>query len=124
MSQVLKIQEFEVWVHLGCSIEEQKMTQPVHFSLDIYLNSPILGATTDNLEDTIDYVRLTEIMKTQASKKNYKLIEHLGLETLNQLCAYLKSKNTFGKLVLSTKKIRVPVENLKNGVVFVCETQL
>lgn len=124
MQHSLRIQEFEVWVHLGCSEEEQKFTQPVHFTIELQMNAPILGAKTDKLSDAIDYVQLTEIIKKQAEAKNYKLVEHLGSEALNQLATYLKSKKIQAKLSLQTKKIRVPVENLKNGVVFTCETQL
>lgn len=123
-SQKLKIQDFEVWVHLGCSTEEQKHAQPVHMTLEINFKNPILGCQTDHLDDTIDYVKMTSIMKMIATEKPYQLIEHLSHQCLLGLLEYLKSKNVKATIQLSVQKIRVPVDNLRNGVVFTCEANL
>lgn len=118
------MQDFEVWVNLGCDTEEQKFTQPVHFNLEIDFTSPVLGCQTDNLEDTIDYVKITSILKMISTEKNFSLIEHLNHRAFSGVVEYLKSKNVNAEVKLSVKKIRVPVDNLRNGVVFSCETKL
>ena len=124
MKQILKINSFEVWVHLGCDIEEQKYSQPVEFTFKIEFLKNLNGCETDNLKDAIDYVRLTQIMKTVASAKNYKLIEHLNYEVLTKLVADIKTKDVSGVVELTIKKIRVPVDNLRNGVEFTCQQTL
>ena len=124
MKQKMQVQDFEVWVHLGCSTEEQKFTQPVHFNLEINFTNPVLGCQTDNLIDTVDYVKITSILKMIATEKAFSLIEHLNYRAFSGVVEYLKSKNVGGEVRLSVKKIRVPVENLRNGVVFSCETTL
>lgn len=124
MKQTLKIKDFEVWVHLGCAIEEQKHSQPVQFTLNIEFAKNLNGFKTDSLHDAVDYVRLTEIMKTVATVKNYKLIEHLNYEVFTALIADIKTKDVSGEIELTIRKIRVPVENLRSGVEFTCQQTL
>lgn len=124
MNQVMKIQDFEVWVHLGCTEEEKKFAQPVHFNLKINFENAVLGCQTDKLEDALDYVKLTTIIKMISTEKSFNLVEHLNYQAFAGVTEYLKSKNIKAEVKLSVKKIRVPVENLRNGVVFSCETSL
>ncbi len=90
LKQTLRINKFEVWVHLGCSIEERKHTQPVHFTLEIKFLKNLSGSETDQLTDAIDYVELAECIKTVALIKPYHLIEHLNQEIFNALIFILK----------------------------------
>lgn len=122
--QTLRINQFEVWVHLGCSAEEQKHTQPVHFTLEIKFLKNLPGSQTDLLVDAVDYVELTESMKSVALAKHYRLIEHLNQEVFNALINVLKKKKFTAEIELTIKKIRVPVENLTNGVEFTCQQML
>ncbi|MEQ1723807.1 MAG: dihydroneopterin aldolase [Pseudobdellovibrio sp.] len=124
MKQKMLIQDYEVWVNLGCSTEEQKHAQPVHFNLEINFDSPVLGCKTDNLNDAIDYVKVTSILKMISTEKPFQLVEHLNYQAFSGVIEYLKAKELKGEIKLSVKKIRVPVENLKNGVVFSCEIKL
>lgn len=124
MKQKMFVQDFEVWVHLGCDAEEQKFTQPVHFTIEIEFTNPVLGCQTDKLEDAIDYVKITSILKMISTEKNYSLIEHLNHRAFSGVVEYLKSKQVSAEVKISVKKIRVPVDNLRNGVVFLCETKL
>jgi 7,8-dihydroneopterin aldolase/epimerase/oxygenase len=124
MKQKMLIQDYEVWVNLGCSAEEQKHTQPVHFNLEINFDKPVLGCTSDHLNDAIDYVKVTSILKVISTEKPFHLIEHLNHQAFSGVIEYLKTKDLKGEVRLSVKKIRVPVENLNNGVVFSCEIKL
>ena len=120
----MTIQDFEVWVHLGCSSEEQKYMQPVHYNFEINFANPVLGCRSDQLEDAVDYIKIANILKTISTEKNFRLIEHLNHQAFNAVLEYLKSKNLKAEVKLSVKKIRVPIENLRNGVVFSCEAEL
>ena len=124
MKHRMCVQDFEVWVHLGCSQEEQEYSQPVHYNLEIIFDNQVLGCQTDKLEDAVDYVKIAKILKDISTEKKYHLIEHLNHANLMGLIEYLKSKNVKGDIKLSVKKIKVPVENLRSGVVFLCEAKL
>ena len=118
--QFLKMQDYEVWVHLGCTKEEQRFTQPVHFSLDIKFHKNLDAVNTDQLKDAVDYVTLAAHIKEVAEKKPYHLVEHLCYEVTLKLSDFLKGQLIQGELAVHVHKLRVPVENLRNGVIFTC----
>ena len=120
MKHLLQIQDYEIWVNLGCLADEQANKQPVHVSLILEFTALVKGAASDELQDTTDYVFLTKMIAEVASAKPYKLIEHLNDSIMNAILHDLRSTYFKGKVRLSVKKIRVPVENLRNGVVFEC----
>lgn len=124
MQQILRLQDYEVSVNLGCSEEEQKYLQPVRFNLEIEFSAEVPGAVSDKLEQAVDYSALTEIIKRISKNKAYHLIEHLNLLVFEELLKYLRQQSISGKVTLSVRKIQVPIENLKNGAVFVCSEQL
>ena len=124
MKHTLRVEDFEVWVSLGCLPDEQAYKQPVHVTLNLEYSDLVKAAASDELQDATDYVRLTKIISTAAGAKSYKLIEHMNDSILNALLHELKAHYFKGKIQLSVKKIRVPVENLRSGVVFTCETDL
>ncbi|MBC7742847.1 MAG: dihydroneopterin aldolase [Bdellovibrionaceae bacterium] len=124
IKQTLRIQDYEVWVHLGCTADEQAFTQPVHFTVELHFNQNVLGGQTDQLTDAIDYVELMALIKAQAMKGPFHLIERLNELVFNNLYQFLKLQKVTGTLKVEIKKIRVPVENLRNGVVFKCEATL
>ncbi len=124
IKQTLKIKDHQVWTHLGCTTEEQKFTQPVSFTVEIKLHKNLEGANSDQLQDTIDYVMLTDAIKKVAEVKAYHLIEHLCFEVSLKLADILKQIWIQGTLIVQVHKLRVPVENLMGGVVFTCETIL
>lgn len=124
MQQKMSIQDYEVWVNLGCSDEEKTHKQPILFNLEIFFSQDLPACKTDQLEDAVDYVKLTSILKVIATSKSFNLIEHLNLLAFNGVVEYLKSKDIKGDVKLSIKKVRVPVDYLRNGVVFSCETSL
>ena len=78
----MKIENFEAYVSLGCSKEEQSFTQPVHISVYIIFSTKISAEQTDQLVDAIDYVQICEKLNSAATKKSYHLIEHLSFECL------------------------------------------
>lgn len=118
------IQDFEVAVHLGCSPEEQKYLQPVRFSFEIKFQGEVKAMQTDSLNDAVDYTFLTALMKSEAKKKNYHLIEHLNQEVMGVLTQHLQSLALKADLSLTVHKVRVPIESLKNGVLFTCEASI
>ncbi len=121
MRQTLKINNFEVWVNLGCAVDEQVNLQPVHFSLEIKFLKNLSGFCTDKLTDVIDYVTLTEIIKQTATSKSFHLIEHMNYLVFEKLIYSLKQQQTFADVILTIRKLQVPVESLKDGVEFTCQ---
>lgn len=121
---MMKINDYEVWVRLGCSQEEQSFKQPVHFNLEIEFHSNVLGETSDQLTDAIDYVAVTDLLKLSAESKSYHLIEAMCFDATEKISTYLRKNNITGQLKLSLLKLRPPVPNLNSGVTWTCQRQL
>ena len=120
----MKINEYEVWVSLGCSTEEQSMKQPVLFSVQFEFTSNQSCEKSDQLTDAIDYVAVTDILKKSAESKSYHLIEHMCFEATEKVFEHLNSKSVKGVLKVELLKLRPPVPNLKAGVSWLCQRQL
>lgn len=121
---VMKINDYEVWVSLGCSKEEQSFKQPVLFNIEIEFHSAVQGETTDQLSDAIDYVAVTDLLKLSAESKSYQLIESMCYEATEKLSAYLKQHHVVGRFKLSVLKLRPPVPHLNSGVSWTCQRHL
>ena len=124
MYQKMKIRNYEVWVSLGCLKEEQAYLQPVHFNITIEFNHALKGCVTDRIEDAIDYVSLTEIIKNISQEKSYHLIEHLCFMVHQHIDTYLKKCKISCKYTTEAIKLRPPVQSLQNGVEFSCSSEL
>ncbi len=123
-ASIMNIHDYEVWVSLGCSAEEQSFKQPVHFNVQIEFASKVRGETTDQLTDAVDYVMLTDILKKSAESKSYQLIESMCSEATEKVSDYLVSKKIKCTLKITLLKLRAPVINLKTGVSWTCQRQL
>ncbi len=124
MQQMMKINQYEVWISLGCSTAEKALPQPVHFDLTLHFQENIKGCSTDQLSDTVDYISLTNIIKKISLQKSYHLIEHLCFSVHEALVQDLKNKSVRCDLTTSLKKVRPPVESLQSGVEFSCHSKV
>lgn len=120
----MKIKNFEVWVSLGCTKEEQSLTQPVLFNIEILFTSKVLAETTDQLQDSLDYVALTDTIKTAAEKKSYHMVEHLGFNVAEALKNKIRGQYEGSTLIVRAHKLRAPVKNLRDGVEWSCKLTL
>lgn len=120
----MHIKDYEVWVSLGCSTQEQALKQPVIFNIEIEFSSISKGELTDQLTDAIDYVQLTDILKTSAESKSYHLIERMCFEATEKIYDFLKKNHIAGNLKINLLKLRAPVPHLKSGVSWTCQRQL
>ncbi len=120
----MKINQYEVWISLGCTEAEQSILQPVHFNLVIHFHENIKGCVTDQLTDTVDYVSLTSLIKKISLQKPYHLIEHLCFLVHEELTKELKNKKILCDLTTNLKKVSPPVESLQSGVEFSCHSKV
>ncbi len=122
VQQTLHLSKYEVWVSLGCSLEEQKNIQPVHFDIEIYFNMTVKGAYTDSIDEAVDYVLLTQEIKKISESQSFNLIENLTYLVHQKLLKILNQKGYQGQLKVTGKKLRPPVQNLQGGVSFSCQS--
>ena len=67
METFLKIEDIKLWARVGVLDEERKLGQL--FSLDIFLWTDFEKCTAnDDINETVDYSKLVEILKNQSNK--------------------------------------------------------
>lgn len=117
----MKIKNYEVWVSLGCSAEERSLAQPVLFNVEIVFTAKVLAEHTDQLQDSLDYVELTDMIKSVAEKKSYNMVEHLGFSVMEALQQKVIRQYPGSTLIVRAHKLRAPVKNLHDGVEWSCK---
>ncbi len=77
----ISIKNMEFFSHHGCFSEEQKTG--THFVVNLMMEANVESAEySDNLEETINYVDVYQLIKTEMNK-NSKLLEHVARRSLD-----------------------------------------
>jgi 7,8-dihydroneopterin aldolase/epimerase/oxygenase len=83
MKHTIEVNGIKIYAFHGCLDEEGKIGG--NYIVDVMLNTDFtLGALDDDLEKTIDYVDVNQIVKEEMSERS-KLIEHVGQRIVNRL---------------------------------------
>lgn len=95
---LVEVVGIECYAYHGCMQEESVLGGK--YIVDISIETDFTrAAETDELIDTVDYVRIKEIVTDQMAVRS-KLIEHVGQRITN------KFKDEFSGLIESTVRIR------------------
>ena len=113
---IVEVKGIEVFAYHGCMREEA--TLGGKFIVDVILYTDFSkSAETDELIDTIDYVKVREIVVEEMNIRS-KLIEHVGYRIVNHF------KSEFPGLIKSRVKVRklgAPIGGLVKEVAIVIE---
>jgi len=114
----LSILDCRIWIHLGCSEEEKFHPQLVSFDIDLFFKAIPIGASSDNIEDTICYLKLTEIINNFCQNKRFNLIEYLTYDIYKIIVSSIDQNSLLSLIKVTAKKISPPVPNIHGGVSF------
>ena len=80
MTPVLSLVDLELTCHLGVPADERAKPQKILCTAVFPVPNLKKAAETDNLEDTINYYDLSQLLKKTAKQKERKLIETLAVD--------------------------------------------
>jgi len=80
MTPVLSLVDLELTCHLGVPAEERAQTQKILCTAVFPVPNLKKAAETDNLEHTVNYYDLSQLLKKTARQKERKLIETLATD--------------------------------------------
>lgn len=116
MKNIVEVSGIEVFSFHGCMEEEAKLGGK--FIVDIKLETDFMkAAETDLLLDTIDYVRVREIVIEEMQIRS-KLIEHVGYRILQRFRGEFKNLK---KAWIKVRKINPPINGTVKEVAVVLE---
>lgn len=115
---LIEVLGIECYAYHGCMTEESVLGGK--YIVDVSLETDFsIAAETDELGDTIDYVRIKEIVAEEMGVRS-KLIEHVGQRITNQF------KKEFTSLVESTvriRKVNPPIKGIVKEVAIVIKSK-
>ncbi len=111
----LEIRKLVLGVHLGCGAEERFKQQDVSFSAKFRFSGMPKGAETDELDDSLCYARVSDLILATVKGREFKLIEHLGHVIFKNL-KILVGPEILIELVVH--KLNPPVMHLREGSAF------
>lgn len=102
----IEIKNLEIYANHGVLTEEKKLGQKFYIDAKLYVD--VLGAaTTDNVENSVNYAEVTEVIKKVFKSKSANLIETAA----QSLAGILLAKFTnIDKIELTVKKPSAPVD--------------
>ena len=110
------IDEIVIYAYHGCYDEEQVIGS--EYKLNVWVEGDFSNAEkSDNLSDTIDYVRISDIVLEEMATSS-KLIEHVADRILNHILLEWTSINKAGVLI---KKINPPMNVCASSVQYQLE---
>lgn len=112
MRSRLTINGFSTKVSLGCSPEERSAPQEVVFDIQFPFNEPPPGEKTDQLEDTLCYSDVCEVILGTLENESFQLVENIAY----RVSEAFKNKYEQRDFYLRVHKVRPPIPNLKGGV--------
>jgi dihydroneopterin aldolase len=100
----ITVEGIKVYAYHGCLEEESKIGS--NYTVDVLMDTDFSeAAKTDDLEKTIDYVIVYNIVKTQMAIRS-KLIEQVGQRIVDEL---KKQFDTLKKVEVKVTKINPPM---------------
>ena len=80
----IEIRKLTILVNLGVSEEERRTPQQIEIDVH-YTPAKSEAILTDSIADTIDYVDISNIVKSTATQKPFRLIEHLAVSVAESI---------------------------------------
>lgn len=110
----IKVNNIKLYANHGCLEEEAKIGS--WYRVDVAVKADLKkSAKTDNLNDTVDYVHLNNIVKQEMAIRS-KLLEEVANRILNR---FFKEIKMIQKAKVSVSKINPPIGGNVEEVVIV-----
>jgi dihydroneopterin aldolase len=79
----IKLKNIKIYAFHGCLVEEGKIGSDYLVNLSVKADL-VKAAKTDKLTDTVDYVHLQKVVKTEMGERS-KLLEHVGQRIIDRV---------------------------------------
>ena len=100
----VRLQNIRLYAYHGCLDEEAKIGSDYRVDLEVEADLS-LSAQNDQLEDTVDYVHLTAIIKEEMAQRS-KLLEHVAERINNRV---FKELETVNNVNVAVSKLNPPL---------------
>ncbi len=114
-SSVIELNDLRLKVNLGVGEEERSKAQDVMVNLKFFSENKPGACISDNINDTICYHKMSDLVKEFVREKEFKLLEYLCYEMYQSLRKYVGQET---KIWIKIEKCNPPIENLLGSTSF------
>jgi len=101
---IIKLKNIRTFSYHGCMIEEGKIGSD--YTVDLEVKTDLRKSSiSDNLEDTVDYVLLNQIVVEEMAIRS-KLLEHVAHRIITRIFTTIPS---ISRIILAVSKINPPI---------------
>ena len=101
---IIQVNNIKIYAFHGCLDEEAKIGSEYRVDIEIKANLQ-KSSTTDDLNDTVDYVHLNFIVKEEMATRS-KLLEHVAQRIMDRI---FRELHLVKKATISVAKINPPI---------------
>ena len=101
----IRVQSLALFAYHGAYDEERRAGN--HFEFDIDVNVPDTFGADDNLESTLDYTHVFQIVADRSAAKKYKILEQLCADICNDVLAL---DHAIAEVIVRVRKLNPPAE--------------
>ena len=99
----IRVQSLALFAYHGAYDEERRAGN--HFEFDVDVKVPDTFGVNDNLESTLDYTRIFQLVAARSSSKKYTILEQLCGDICNDVFAL---ELAIGEVVVRVRKLNPP----------------
>lgn len=100
----IKLKNIRCFAYHGCLVEESKIGS--NYRVDLTIQTDLSqSAQTDKLQDTVDYVHLNHIVKSEMAVRS-ELLEHVAQRIIDRIFAEIASVS---KIKVDVSKLNPPI---------------
>ena len=101
---IIKLKNIRTYSYHGCLIEEGKIGSD--YSVDLEVKTDLRkSSTSDNLEDTVDYVLLNRIVEEEMAVRS-NLLEHVAHRIIKRIFDEVAA---ISRIILAVSKLNPPI---------------
>ena len=101
---IIKLKNIRTYSYHGCLIEEGKIGSD--YSVDLEVKTDLRkSSTSDNLEDTVDYVLLNRIVEEEMAVRS-NLLEHVAHQIIKRIFDEVAA---ISRIILAVSKLNPPI---------------
>lgn len=109
----IRINNMKFYTYNGALSEERVLGQPIEIDLTLVLPLEDAGRS-DDLQQTVSYADVYEVIKNYIAKHSFNLIEALAYGILDTLEAHYQP--ALDKIVIKIRKYHVPIDGIFDNI--------
>ena len=102
---VIRLKEITIFPRLGTGELEKEWVQKVTLDVELYLDLAAAGSS-DDLQETIDYQRIYELVREVSDARKYHLIEALA----QRIGGEIQTRFSVERVVVRVRKLSLPFD--------------